>query len=366
MEARFHLNRWRITGVWPTGAQVRRTTGRSETPDSSQNTTTARRRRALRQILRPVLGHPTGDGLLVALDRAAGGALQAIVQAVAQQLPDVAGMVTDAGQPLDHGGDPGQGPVVGVEAVGAGTLAQRPVDGGKLGVGQARGLPGRAGAAQRVQAAGAPARVPATDVLAGHAELAGDLGLGAAGSEQRAGLHADLFEGLAVARTAGVAAVGGWSHPAMLPGEAPIMSPERANLFNGSLLATVIGRGGAAARHGLRQAATAAGAAGAPSTTPATSVQARPRGSTSRAPGAAPAARPPARRAGSRCCLVVSPRAPAEAGWTSDGDGAGGGSANQARQQNENAQATSCQCRRMARSLRTWKSAQPSSCFTCL
>src|SRR5215218_10419473 len=231
MEARFHLNRWRITGVWPTGAQVRRTTGRSETPDSSQNTTTARRRRALRQILRPVLGHPTGDGLLVALDRAAGGALQAIVQAVAQQLPDVAGMVTDAGQPLDHGGDPGQGPVVGVEAVGAGTLAQRPVDGGKLGVGQARGLPGRAGAAQRVQAAGAPARVPATDVLAGHAELAGDLGLGAAGSEQRAGLHADLFEGLAVARTAGVAAVGGWSHPAMLPGEAPIMSPERANLF---------------------------------------------------------------------------------------------------------------------------------------
>src|SRR5215217_9259721 len=248
MEARFHLNRWRITGVWPTGAQVRRTTGRSETPDSSQNTTTARRRRALRQILRPVLGHPTGDGLLVALDRAAGGALQAIVQAVAQQLPDVAGMVTDAGQPLDHGGDPGQGPVVGVEAVGAGTLAQRPVDGGKLGVGQARGLPGRAGAAQRVQAAGAPARVPATDVLAGHAELAGDLGLGAAGSEQRAGLHADLFEGLAVARTAGVAAVGGWSHPAMLPGEAPIMSPERANLFStpAALVVGVVGsvRGG--------------------------------------------------------------------------------------------------------------------------
>src|SRR6266511_1699529 len=219
MDARFPLNRWRTTGVRPTGAQVRRTTGSSETPDSSQNTTTARRRRALRQILRPALGHPTGDGLLVALDRVAGGALQAIVQAVAQQLPDVAGMVTDAGQPLDNGRDPGQGPVVGVEAVGAGTLAQRPVDGDKLGVGQARGLPGGAGAAQRVQAAGAPARVPAADVLAGHAELVGELGLGAAGSKQRAGLHADLFERLAVARTAGVAAVGGWSHPAMLPGE---------------------------------------------------------------------------------------------------------------------------------------------------
>jgi hypothetical protein len=45
----------------------------------------------------------------------------------------------------------------------------------------------------------------------------GDLGLGAVGGEQRAGLHADLFEGLAVARTAGVAAVGSWSHAAMLP-----------------------------------------------------------------------------------------------------------------------------------------------------
>jgi|GEM_PF-4653136 len=83
MDARFQLNRWRITGVWPTGAQVRRTTGSSETPDSSQKTTAARRRRALRQILGPVLGHPTGDGLLVALDGAAGGALQAVVEAVA-------------------------------------------------------------------------------------------------------------------------------------------------------------------------------------------------------------------------------------------------------------------------------------------
>src|SRR5215213_7478196 len=122
MEARFHLNRWPMTGVWPTGAQVRRTTGSSETPDSSQNTTTARRRRALRQILGPALGHPAGDGLGVALDRAAGRALQAVVQPVAQQLPDVAAMVADPGQPLDHGRDPDKGPVVGVEPVDAGTL----------------------------------------------------------------------------------------------------------------------------------------------------------------------------------------------------------------------------------------------------
>jgi hypothetical protein len=34
-------------------------------------------------------------------------------------------MVAGPGEPLDHGGDVGQGPVVGVEAVGAGALAQR-------------------------------------------------------------------------------------------------------------------------------------------------------------------------------------------------------------------------------------------------
>ena len=34
-------------------------------------------------------------------------------------------MVGDAGQPLDHGGDALKGPVVGVQAVGAGALAQR-------------------------------------------------------------------------------------------------------------------------------------------------------------------------------------------------------------------------------------------------
>jgi hypothetical protein len=67
--------------VWPRGAQVRRVTGSSEAPASSQNTSTARRRRALRQI--PVLGYPAGDSLLVALDRAAGRALQAGAQPAA-------------------------------------------------------------------------------------------------------------------------------------------------------------------------------------------------------------------------------------------------------------------------------------------
>ena len=220
-----------MTGVQPRGAQVRRVTGSSEAPDSSQNTIAALRLRAAARILGPVLSHPAGDGPLVALDRAAGGALEPVAQAVAQQLPDVAAMVGDPGEPFDHAGHALKGPVVGVEAVGAGTLAQRLVNGAKLGVRQARGGSGRAGAAQPIQPARLPPGVPAADDLPGHLQLVGDLGLGVAGGKQRAGLHADVFEGLAVARTAGVAAVGGWSHAAMLPGQPPIMSSELANLF---------------------------------------------------------------------------------------------------------------------------------------
>jgi hypothetical protein len=41
-----------------------------------------------------------------------------------------------------------------------------------------------------------------------------------AGGKQRPGLHADIFERLAVTQATGVAAISGWSHPAMLPGEA--------------------------------------------------------------------------------------------------------------------------------------------------
>jgi hypothetical protein len=103
------------------------------------------------------------------------------VQSVAQQLPDVAAMVGDAGQPLDHDGDAVKGPVVGVEAVRAGTLPERLVDQVQLPGGQPWGVPGRAGAAQRLQPTLAPLGVPAADVLAGDPEGAGDLGLGVAG-----------------------------------------------------------------------------------------------------------------------------------------------------------------------------------------
>jgi hypothetical protein len=143
------LKWWSMTGVRPTGAQIRLVTGSSEAPDSSQNTIAARRLRALARILGPVLSHPAGDRLLVALDGAAGGALQPVAQAAAQQLPHVPGMIADRGELLDHRGDTGKGPVIVVEAVRAGTLAQRLVDGGELGVGQAWSGSGRAGATLR-------------------------------------------------------------------------------------------------------------------------------------------------------------------------------------------------------------------------
>src|SRR5919198_3437086 len=109
-----------MTGVRPRGAQVRRVTGNSEAPDSSQNTIAARRLRAAARILGPVLGHPARNRPLVALDGATGGTQQAVVQPVAQQLPDVAAMVGDPGHPLDYGRHAVKGPVVGWEAVRAG------------------------------------------------------------------------------------------------------------------------------------------------------------------------------------------------------------------------------------------------------
>jgi hypothetical protein len=81
--------------------------------------------------------------------------------------------------------------------------------------------------------------VPAANVLPGDTELAGNLGLGVAGGEQLTGLHADAFERLTVAQTPGVAAVGGWSHATHAASVRQLMSPERANVLNGSLLRSV-------------------------------------------------------------------------------------------------------------------------------
>jgi hypothetical protein len=81
-----HEKRWRITGVCPLGAQVERTDGSRLTPLSSAKTIQARRRRAL-FYARPLLLHPAHDGLVVAFEGSASGALPCPVHALAQDLP---------------------------------------------------------------------------------------------------------------------------------------------------------------------------------------------------------------------------------------------------------------------------------------
>jgi hypothetical protein len=67
-KSRFHLNGWRSTGACPLGADVARTDGSRDTPDSSSKTISAFWRFALFQ-LRPALFHTLVDGFLVALGR---------------------------------------------------------------------------------------------------------------------------------------------------------------------------------------------------------------------------------------------------------------------------------------------------------
>src|SRR6266487_1929909 len=127
MFTRCQLKWWSSTGVDPTGAQVRRTTGSSETPLSSQNTIRALRRRAFFPDPRPVGGDPAADRRLVAFDRASGWSLQAPAH-LPQHPPDVAGMVAHTGQPPDHLRDALQGPPVGRKAMRTSALAQRLID----------------------------------------------------------------------------------------------------------------------------------------------------------------------------------------------------------------------------------------------
>src|SRR5262245_12130072 len=177
---------------------------------------TALRRRAFLPDPWPVAGDPLADRPLVALVGAAGGALQAPAELVAQQPPDVGGVVAHPGGAPDDRCDAVKGPQVGVEAVGLGALQQRLFDGVQLGRAQPGGAAGWAGAAQAVGAVGLPALVPAAGGLAGDAEGAGDLGLVGVLGEQLGGLQAAVLVGLAVPALGGGFAVLG-CHGLMLP-----------------------------------------------------------------------------------------------------------------------------------------------------
>ena len=171
---------------------MRRTGGRSDTPDSSRKHSHAPRFSAPLDP-RPVLGAPAGDRGLGALGRAAGGPLHAPVQP-AQQVPHVPGVEAHPGEPPDHRRHPGQRPQVGVEPERCWSLAQRLADRVQLGRRQARAAAGAARAAQRRRAALAPAAVPDAGGLRRHPQRAGDLGLGGAVGEHPGGFQAALLK----------------------------------------------------------------------------------------------------------------------------------------------------------------------------
>ena len=135
MEAFFQPNRCRSTGVSPRGDQVRRTGGISETADSSNKTRQADSAAAPFDP-RPLLLHPALDRLLVPFAGPPLGPLQAPAQALAQDHPDMAGVIADPGELGDHHRHPLQGPQVGVEPIGHRPRQQRLLDLGELGIRQ--------------------------------------------------------------------------------------------------------------------------------------------------------------------------------------------------------------------------------------
>src|SRR5919204_3899205 len=110
--------RWRCRriGVWPRGAQVRRTGGVNPTPLSSRNTIQAPRRRAFLADPRPVGLDPASDRGLVAFDGAALGPLHGPAHRP-QDAPDVRGMMAHPAEALEHDRHALAGPQVAVEPV---------------------------------------------------------------------------------------------------------------------------------------------------------------------------------------------------------------------------------------------------------
>lgn len=88
------------------------------------------------------------------------------------------------GEALDHHRDPVQGPELPGEPVGSGAFQQRLLDGGELLIGQSWRRAARPFASQGLRAALPEVGVPDTDSLGRDLELAGDLGLADADSEQ--------------------------------------------------------------------------------------------------------------------------------------------------------------------------------------
>jgi hypothetical protein len=110
----------------------------------------------------------------------------------------MAGMVSHASQPLDHGGHPRQGPQIRAEAVGACPLAKPALEALELRAVQFGFATGPADGSQGGPAALLPGAVPAAGTLAAHLECPSDKGRSLAGPKQLRRLSATLFQGLEI------------------------------------------------------------------------------------------------------------------------------------------------------------------------
>ncbi len=146
---------------------------------------------------------PADNGLLIAFAGPPLGALQRPAEAMAQDGPDMPGVMAHAGELGNDHRDLLQGPQVGVEPVGLGALEQGLLDAGQVGGRQlgiwAGGTPPPPGIYPALFEPG----VPDVGALAGHAELAGDLGLGTALAEQLGRLEPSGLQGDALLARAG-------------------------------------------------------------------------------------------------------------------------------------------------------------------
>nr|WP_263399852.1 hypothetical protein [Saccharopolyspora pogona] len=101
-------------------AQLRRTVGVSDSPDSSKKKSTLRVRRRFFDP-GPVFGDPGGDPVLVTLAGASGRALRAPAEPVPQDVSHMARVMPHSGDAFDHRGNPLQSPEILVESMRART-----------------------------------------------------------------------------------------------------------------------------------------------------------------------------------------------------------------------------------------------------
>ncbi len=182
-----------MIGVCPFGAQVRRTGGVSEMPDSSWKTSHALRRRAF-FYPGPAGGDPLVDGVVVALERSTSRALGAPAE-LSHDPPYVARVIGDTGECCDDFADPRQRPDVRGEPRGSRTTSQNLLHRAQVRTIEQRPSTGASCTFQFLHPTTRPRLVPPAHALTRDVEFSGDVGLGDALGEQLGrlfspGLHA--------------------------------------------------------------------------------------------------------------------------------------------------------------------------------